>query len=136
MIEKLRFKERGFTLIEALMAMAIIAIIVTPLFVLYSTLFQTVSKAELRMDRVQQAQNFLIESERSLVAKTPLPPEKKVSYPPMSMTFAHGAVPADSPLSSYKTLSLAKVTTTWQEGKAKRSDVFVYYVYKPEEHAS
>lgn len=52
----------GFTLTEVLLAVAIIGLVLTPIFITQSTLLQSVSRISRRMARVFFAKQFLIES--------------------------------------------------------------------------
>lgn len=124
--------QRGFTLIEALISLAVIAILLTPLFALYSNLFKSTTTTQNRADRMYAAYNFLLESQRAVITKTGLPTEKKIAHPPLTLHFQHVPVPSESPLSKLKNISLDKVLMEWQDGTHKRTDTLVACVYKAE----
>jgi prepilin-type N-terminal cleavage/methylation domain-containing protein len=120
----------GFTLIEALLSVAIMAVVMTPIFILYNNLFQTVGTSQASVERIMYAHNFLVESERAKITKTTLSAEKKITRPATTLRFEHIKVPADSALSKLNNLYLDKVVIEWQDGRTKRTDTLVSAVYE------
>src|SRR5581483_3424731 len=125
----------GFTLVEALIAVAVMAIVLTPIFVLYSTLLTTVIQSDHRFDRMLAAHNFLVASQRALRTGSKTTPEKKILRPPTTLTFKHDKVSSDT-LAKVKNLYLDKVALEWQDGKTKRTDALVTFVYQASKQES
>ena len=129
----MHFKNRsGFTLIEVLIAVAIIGVAIMPIYNIQTTLLARVSKYTGAFVRTLYAKSFLNESQLSLQAGKELEKEKKVPGPSMKLIFERGAVPSGSSVKKFKNIVLDRVTVEWQEGKAKRKEQFVTFTYKPQ----
>jgi hypothetical protein len=58
--------------------------------------------------------------------------EKQTPFPPAQMVFEAKKVSDDSPFKKFPDLYMQRVTVTWQEGRVKRTDALLTFIYKPE----
>ncbi len=130
----IHFKNRrGFTLIEAMVAVAIAAIILTPLFILQGVVLQNVGRMSRTLHRIFWAQHFLYEARR---IKDPevrdFTLEKKIEDPECVLKYELKAVAKKSSLSQIADIRKEQVTITWQDQRRTREEQIISFVYKPE----
>lgn len=132
----IRFKNKktvhaAFTLLEVLIAIAIIGIVLTPLFVSQSTLFKHVITRSLQIDRLMQVKAFLAEARRAKPEHSEqFVFEKKVTKPATQLKYEFKALPAESPFSKIAQLYQEQVTASWQERGAQQTESFINFVYQ------
>lgn len=127
----MNFKNKnGFTITEALISLAIVGMVLTPIFILYGNATRLVKKSGRLYDRTLSVYNFLLES--SLALK---PQEKSISVkePVMNLSYAASKLAENSAFKKIPNVQLNKVTGQWQEGRKKRDMQLVFYSYKKEE---
>lgn len=124
----------GFTLIEVLLAMAIIGLVLTPIFSIQLSVLRSNSKASQTLARIFLGKQFLVENEFSLKAdEQEKRIEKKIDRPPTTLIYQLGKIPENSALKKFKNVLLETVTMQWvdRQGK-KRQEKLVTFVHKPE----
>ncbi|MDP3889132.1 MAG: prepilin-type N-terminal cleavage/methylation domain-containing protein [bacterium] len=124
----------GFLLIEVLISIAIIGILVTPLFILQGTVFQQVSQMSQRLHRLFFAEHFLIETRRSVqddVRQFTL--EKKEENPATVLNYTVGPLEKKSSLATIPGLLLERVVIQEPKKKPPSVDTIVTFLFKPEQ---
>ena len=122
----------GFTLIEAVLAVAVMALMLVPLFVLQSSKMQRSVSLSRMFDRLMQAQLFFVQASSKAPAQAhQFTLEKKVTKPETVLRFERKNLPDESPLKKFEGLFLEQVTFEWNQGKSKKVDAIVQYRYKP-----
>lgn len=129
----IRSKANGFTLIETLVSLAIMAMILTPIFITQGSMLYHVSRLARHVERMIHADLFLQESAIALLKETnDAHKEKDIQSLHTHMVYDAKKVADDSPLKKYPNLFMQRVTLTWQEDKVKRADALLTFIYKPE----
>jgi prepilin-type N-terminal cleavage/methylation domain-containing protein len=129
----IRSKSKAFTLIETLVALAIMAMVLAPIFITQGSMLYHVSRLTRHVERMIQADLFLQESIiKSVKEAKDLHTEKDIQSPHTHMVFEAKKISDDSPLKKYPDLYTQRVTLTWQEDKVKRTDALLTFIYKPE----
>ena len=129
----IHFKNHSaFTLIEAMFAIAITAIVLTPLFILQGTMLQQISRASHKIERIFLAQQFMYEAKRA----TPLDTreftlEKKIDSPTTFLKYEIKPVPPQSSLAQINDLYIEYVTISWKDETHQKQNKIVNFVYKP-----
>lgn len=116
---------QGFGLVEVMVALAIAALIITPVFVTMSTAIRTVGQRSSRYNRCSDAQNLLIELVSYLHNGIDHAPEKIAGISINS----ESAVPAT--LLSLDGLRMARADISWREGRLDKKDTLAYIYYLP-----
>lgn len=131
----IHFKNRnGFTLIEAMIAVAIAAIILTPLFILQGVVLQNVDRVSRKLHRIFFAEDFLYEARRSMVPEIRVfTLEKKIDDPATVLQYKFGPLDKKSALGAINNLHVERVTITWQDQRRQREEQLIRFVYKPEQ---
>jgi prepilin-type N-terminal cleavage/methylation domain-containing protein len=122
----------GFTLIETLLSTAIMALILTPVLTSESTIFQSVIRRSRSFERFFQAQQFMLQTRRTVKKDArQMLVEKKVFKPDTMLKYELKEVQADSALASTRDLLIETVTWDWSDGRNKPSDSMVTLLYRP-----
>lgn len=123
----------GFTLIEVLLAMAIIGLVLTPIFMGQSAILRATALASRRLARVFAAKKILIENEIALEPDVrEFTSEKKINNPPTTFTYELKKISDDSSLKKFKNVLIQTVSWPDERSKKKRQDRLVTFLYKPE----
>lgn len=127
------FKNRsGFTLAEVLVAITIIGLVMTSVFVLQGNSFRSIKIWSQRFERVMAGILFMtqagIEKEKDVTSLV----DKKLATPATNMRYQMKEMPEESSLSRMKDLYLERVILTWHEGKKKKEETIVMVRYRPE----
>ena len=121
------------TLIEVLLAVAIIGLSLAPLFILQDKVSFGVTKYSHHIDLLLRARQFFIESSQQVAKNTTLLVlEKKIKRPPAVLTYEMKPIADDSPLKKFKHLYIEQVSMAWDEGRRKRKDVLATFCFRPE----
>lgn len=116
---------QGFGLVEVMVALAIAALIITPVFVTMSTVLRTVTQRSNRYSRYSDAQNQLIEMVSYLRNGVERSPEPITGI----MITADGALPTS--LSSIGGLHMARAELVVRNGRQDRKEALVYIYHLP-----
>jgi prepilin-type N-terminal cleavage/methylation domain-containing protein len=122
----------GFTLIEVLLALAIIGLILSPIFMLQSNVLQSSSARSRLFSYILEAKKFLLENEFGLSKEADESRnEKKITNPPGTLIYELKKVSQESPLKKFKNLSAQTVTMQWIDRQGKRQqDKLVTFLYR------
>jgi prepilin-type N-terminal cleavage/methylation domain-containing protein len=129
----------GFTLIEVILSLAITGLVLTPVFVIYTTLSQRVTSASRKLDVVIEAKALLIEAHQK---QEPDAQEFKLEKPiaEFDATVKYQldkAVDQKSVLASLPGLHREIVIVEWTDLGEKQQERLVTFVYKkPEQKKS
>lgn len=121
----------GFTIIEVLLALAIVAMVLTPIFILQAGAAQTVSRRSKAYDRFVAAYSFLVSS-----AFVPEPKEqatKQITNLRVELNYESKKITANSTLKDIPQLQMNTVSMQWQERNRKKEDKIVAITFKQEE---
>jgi prepilin-type N-terminal cleavage/methylation domain-containing protein len=121
----------GFTMMESIFAVAIIAVVLTPIFILQGNTLRNVATIANYMQRLFFAADFLQQARQTqapIVRQFML--EKKENNPQTILKYELSST-QNPALKDIPGILQEKVTITWQEDRHRRSDALVSYVYKP-----
>lgn len=126
----------GFTLVETLAALAIFALVATPIFVLESSLAQRVVKSSRHAEMMLEAKKFLYDTHIALQksGQEPQVTEKGISQKNLKLRYVPKKVASNSSLKSVYGLYNERVIFEWTDAQGKQSDALVAYrVVPPQE---
>lgn len=124
---------KAFTLIEAMFAIAITALVLTPLFILQSTILQQVSRASNKISRIFIAKQFMHEARQAIPLDTQkFTLEKKIDNPLTFLKYEINPLSEKSSLAQIKNLYIEHIIITWEDGTKKKKNKLVSFIYKPE----
>ncbi len=128
----MRFKNKGFSLIETLMAIVVIGLVLAPLFVQESLIFNSVSDMAHRFRRFLFAQQFLYDARRAQpVAARDFSLDRREENPPMQIKYRLMPVPEQSVLARKKTVCREQVSAA-DSGRDGARELIINFVFKPE----
>jgi prepilin-type N-terminal cleavage/methylation domain-containing protein len=128
------FKNKdGFTLTEVLLAVAIIGLTLTPIYLSQSTAMRQSALYSRLLGRVFAAKKVLLESELSLPEPLqPIKVTKKIDDPSTTFAYELRKMPEQSSLKKFKNIWVESVS--WpDERNPKRQQRLVTFIYKPEQ---
>ena len=106
----------GFTFIEALLAVAIFGLVMTPLFITQGITLSGVARASRHMHRMFFAHNFLYDARRAVAEDAKdLALEKRVDGLPTQLKYSLGPVDKKSSLKNEHGLHREQIVLTWEE---------------------
>ena len=123
-------KNRGFTLIEVLLAMAIFMFAMMPLIDLGSMLLTQASRRARNMQRMLMAESFMFENR--ILQRYGQSPKKSKKVPELDTTLTYQTKPVSAELKSFKNVAVEQVIIEWQERGKKRVERLVSFVPKVE----
>lgn len=128
-------KLSGFTLVEVLLALAIIGIVLTPIFLIQQVVLRNSSSSARLFSRLIQAKDFLVDQQFENVQETQeVNAEHKIANPPTTLIFNSKKIPENSALKKIKHVMIDSVTMQWtDERNKKRQEKLVTFSFKPEE---
>lgn len=124
----------GFTLIEVLLATALVGIALGPIYFLQNTMFNRVMRKAEEIERMFIAYDFFLsQPKKEPSAKIePKKVSKTVDHPKTQLTYEIKDVPKDSVLyKDFEHLYIEKVSWTWSVLGTSYNDVFVHIVFEP-----
>ncbi len=130
-----RFKNNryGFSFIEAILAVAIVGIVLTPLFLLQGNVIRKIGQWSRYMQRIYEAKNFFIESQRAIPPDTrQVMLEKKIADPEAVLKYEIREIASKSSLRKFKNILVEQVTLEWEQEGLKRQDIVMSFLFKPE----
>ncbi len=122
----------GFSLIEAVIAVAIIGMVLTPMFVLETNVFNSVARNAERFHRLIFAKDFLYMAQREEpIASKDYKLERKENNPLSMVRYALAPVAKNSSLSRVKRLFKQQVVASGLERTSPEATI-IHFVFKPE----
>ena len=122
----------GFTLIEVLLALSLMAMILTPILISESSIMLSVGTFTGQFQRIIAAKNYLIHAHKNTLEDKKTGPSS-IDNPPTTLTYkqdkASGAI-----TKKFKDIYRETVRIEWTEGTNKRQDLLVSFVFKPEKN--
>jgi len=123
--------KNGFSLLEVIVAMTIIAFMVSPLVIMASTILRRIVRDSRNEERIFLMRNLLCEVHRDQPPNTPTF-EKRVGN--TQLRYQLIPPPANSSLQPMKGIHIERVTATWYEAGKQAQDVLISTKYiEPEE---
>lgn len=125
----------GFTLIEVLLALAIIGMVLTPILLIQQIVLRRSSSSANLFSRIIQAKDFLIDQQfENIQESQDVTAEKKITNPATTLIFNSKKLPENSSLKKFKHIKIDSVTMQWTaEQNKKRKEKLVTFSFKPEE---
>ncbi len=129
----MHFKNKqGFSLIEAMLAVAIVALVLTPMFTLENSIFGGVGRMAETFHRALFAQNFLYEAQRDEpVGSASYTVERQEKKPLTMLKYTLSAIPKVSFLSPIKRLFKQQVEASGLD-KASPKATRVLFTFRPD----
>lgn len=128
----MRSLNKGFSLLEAMIAVTIMGMILAPLFLLEGTVFNGVTKVTEQFRRYLFAHNFLYQVSREQSPKVrDFTLEQKKELPPTTLDYKMKKV-SDGVFKNQKNLYRQEVIITAKDKKIPK-DSLVTYLFKPVE---
>lgn len=115
---------RGFTFIEVLLAIAIVGLVLSPLFILQTSVVQSISRLSLHLHRIYSAEKFLFESNMDDIQKK----EEKIDDPDVFLVYEKKNYTS----TEFRDVYSERVMLTWYENNLKYTDTIVALLFKPE----
>jgi len=123
---------KGFTLIEVLIALAIVGMALTPLLLNQSSLILRVAENARKIKRIFAAENFMvtsfIEFEKDPQKKKNV---KKIEEPEIQLSYRI-AKPSEKIKKEFKDIYTTNVTTEWKEQEKAQKEKLVNFLFLPE----
>ncbi len=124
--------KNGFTLIEVVLAMAIAALVFTPIFIMLSTVIQRVDRSSRAFNYILLCKNLLYvarqkqdpDAQTFLIDKTEIDFDATLTYS------LEKGVDQKSSLASLQGLHKELVKVSWTEQDKKKQEQLVTFVYK------
>jgi prepilin-type N-terminal cleavage/methylation domain-containing protein len=129
----------GFTLMETMLAMVIIGIVLTPIFLLHGTIMQRMNRSSKQLYALLWGKQLLHEARKKQEPEAhEFSLEKKIEESAVQLKYVlHKSVDQKSSLISQEGLHKELVTISWTDQGRKYDEQLVAYVYKkPEQKKS
>ncbi len=128
----------GFTLVEVLLALTIIGLVLSPIFVIQSSVLRSTSKAAQIFTRLLIAKDFLIDQQfEHADSDQAVTTERKITVPPTKLVFSSKKVPDNSSLKKIKNIMVESVAFEWTDAQGrKQQQKLVTFSFKPEQEKS
>lgn len=127
---------RGFTLIEVMVALAVIVVMATTVLGVQMTMIRTTARATGVFERLWHMVTFLrkTEMEATIPKSESFEKRAKVGSPALELVCTIKRPSKKSKLSVYKDLFIERVDGTWaNEQNRKNSDALITFLYRPKE---
>jgi prepilin-type N-terminal cleavage/methylation domain-containing protein len=129
---RFRNNNHGFTLIEAMIAVAIMGIILAPMFLLETNVFNAMARTAEQFHRLIFAKNFLYTAQQQEpLESTAYTLEKKEDRPLSMVRYQLQPIQQQSSLSSIKRLYRQEVVASGVQ-KGSPEGRIVHFIFKPE----
>jgi prepilin-type N-terminal cleavage/methylation domain-containing protein len=119
----------GFSLIEVLLALALIAFVITPMMFQQSTVLDSVYRMSRRLEYVYAAEQFWYEAHAIMPPNAPTFSQEKKLNDGTTLTFTRGPLDAKSSLAKQQHLVQERLIIAWQEFDQPKRDQMVTYVH-------
>lgn len=124
--------KRGFTLLEVMAAMIVAALILGPIFNLFSGTMNRIRNASRKLDRIVMGKTFLYEThlaqKKTKSNETGI--EKKIDDPESTMRYEIMPVSERSSLAGIEGLQREEILISWSDVHGDHTDTLVAFVYK------
>lgn len=121
----------GFTLVEVLLSLAIIGIVLTPIFVSQSGVSRLVAQGRRAFATLLAAKKLLLETELNLPADAQTyATEKKIDEG--VVRYELKKVPESSSLKKFKNVLIETATLPDEKARVKKQEKLVTFLYRPE----
>lgn len=125
----------GLTLIESLLSIAVVTMLMSPIFVINNQIIRGVNRYAQTIDRTLQAKTFLIKAAFAVGASATEHPtqfEKKIDNPKTFMRYEQKKIDKKSTLGEFTDLSMHQVSLRWQDHNGvPRTDTLISFVFQP-----
>jgi prepilin-type N-terminal cleavage/methylation domain-containing protein len=132
----IRFKNHkpGFSLLETMLALVIVGMVLTPVFLLFSTIVQRMNKSSRSLYALVSAEQFLYEARQNQENAQTFTVEKKDEKNDFQLSYAlTNGGDKKSALSRVQGLHKELITVTWMGMGKKQTEKLVTFVYKKAE---
>ncbi|MFZ5953867.1 MAG: type II secretion system protein [Candidatus Dependentiae bacterium] len=127
----IHFKSKhGFTLLEVLVSVMIVAMIMGPVFLWQTGVFSRTYQASGELNRLFIARNFFINSHLQFLDQQAAQKEEASKNPAMMMKYELKKVPANSAVAKFKDIALETINISWKEGKNKYTRRLVSFEHR------
>jgi len=125
--------KEGFTLTEVLIAVAMIGLLLSPLFITQGSLLLNIAERSRIFERILKAKNFywVAQQKAAQQEQVEFKLDKKIDNPPMILKYQIVPRSDQSRLKDFKDVYLEFVTIEWKDGNKKREDALVSLIFKP-----
>lgn len=124
--------KNGFTLTEVMIAMTIMGLVMTSIFVLQGGTFRSIVSWARRLERFTAGTLFMTQTRIEKKTEPTVDQVKKLETPLTNMHYQMIEVPKESSLKDMQNMYLERVTIKWQEGKKKNEETIVMFHHRPE----
>jgi prepilin-type N-terminal cleavage/methylation domain-containing protein len=123
----------GFTLIEVMAALAVFALVATPIFLLESFMTQKVATSSRRMERLVEAKNFLCDARIAWqkAGGEPQSTQKAFEKKGLTLRYVPKKVSGSSALKAVYSLYQERVTIEWKDMSGKRIEELISFIMVP-----
>ena len=119
----------GFTLIETMLAIALIAMVMTPLMITQGTIVQAIARISMRLQRIFFAQNFFIDARADADDESKFSLDKKIDSPSTKLAFERKLIDSKSSLAKVEHLVVDRIQATWEDESKQQNEVLVSLQY-------
>lgn len=133
MIHRTSHPKKGFTLLEVLIAIALIGIVVTPLFITQGNILQSTLRASHRLTNFFTMSLFLKENEHNsrTAVKAPSNTTMQQQTPPLVITYEITDELPNEQLKQFPHIFLQKTDGIWRRGITTYKETIVSFLFKP-----
>jgi len=128
----IRSKRSGFTLLEVMVAIGIIAIGFTPILLLQNTVLTQVSGMGQRLHRIFFAKEFIFTArEKREEGTAQFYLEQQLPYPPTKLLYRSDPVDNEPKFDGLRGLYSEQVIASWQNGATREREVLLTFGFEP-----
>lgn len=123
----------GFSLIEVMIAIAVFAIVMSPLFILQGSTYTRLVRGARDLHRMWFAQEVMQRTQEKIKSDTiSFTVDESKEFPKTALRYEISHVTQDSPFASLKDLYVESVSLRWSVDGKDRADRLVTFVFKPQ----
>lgn len=130
----IHFKNKhGFTLIEVVVAIAILGFIMVPIFSLLGNVMRSSSRAVTQLERFKQADLLLYQTMKLPREERKSVPEKIIANPPTTLQYSARDCSGNGALEDFEHITCEKIGMRWRDGKKEKTDALFMLRFNPPE---